>query len=187
MRNSNVAVFFVLLAWWIRTPIAHAATPFSTQRIIQSNYDKMNTAVARKDLVSLFSYFTADYVSVDAIGKKVSRTQNRQVLEQLCSNVLKITIVSKVRHVDQVGSTAEVTVESVMTMILFNPKTKQLVKGVGTTKYLDEWTREKNRDWLLKTNRVITSHSIISLTIFHHPLNSNVCKRVSSMQEETGS
>ena len=104
----------------------------------------MNAAIARKDLDTVFSYFAPDYVPVDANGMKVSKAQNRQILEPLYSHVQRLTITSRVEHIVQRKSMARVSVKSVVIMVLINPGTQQLVKGVGNVQYLDEWIEQKN-------------------------------------------
>lgn len=163
MPLTKVVIAAGFLAGWAANSVAvHAADPTRVRRTLQNDYDRMNVAVSKKDLNTLFSYFAPDYVSVDATGNKLNKPQNRHILEQLCCHVKQITITSKIKRVVKERSRAQVTVESTMTMIVINPRTQQMIKGVGTTEYLDEWVEQKNHQWLLRTNNVLASRKTIS-------------------------
>jgi len=169
MLSHKFIIIAVSLAIWpLLSATAHAKHPSRSRMAIQSEYDKMDAAIAKKDLNVFFSRFSPDYVSVDASGKKLGKTGNREALEQLCSRIRSITIISTVKDSVQIRSRTTVKVNREMTMMVFNPRTQQLIKAVSMTEYLDGWIQTKNKGWLLRTNKILSRGPILSAPVSTH-------------------
>jgi ketosteroid isomerase-like protein len=90
--HSRTYQLFVATALSIAVPsmAVMAASPSSTKQEIQSNYNKIASAITRKDVRSATSYFTNDYVGIDNKGNRRNAEEMRQYYSSIMPAQVKI-------------------------------------------------------------------------------------------------
>jgi hypothetical protein len=134
---------------------AQANTSSNVRALVQNNYDKINAAFIKKDLDTVTSYFTADYVGINAKGERQSLTEFRNYYGSLFQR-LKIDI-----------TTNKTTIKS----ITIDPSgarvaAEQITEGkvVGNNKIAIRQTSQSlwtntAKGWRLKESKVLTDRT----------------------------
>ncbi len=117
------------------------------RKAIQAQYDKENAAAARKDVRTMLSIMSPDFVAVTG-GQQVTAPQMQQSLTQmfkLASNISGVTYIDKVAlH----GKTAVVLVHDRSALTLTNPRNpNQKARLVVESRDQDTWVRTA-KGWL---------------------------------------
>lgn len=90
--HSRTYQLFVAAALSIAVPSVSvmAASPSSTKKEIQNNYNRIASAIIRKDVKSATSYFTNDYVGIDNKGNRRTAEEMRQYYSSIMPAQVKV-------------------------------------------------------------------------------------------------
>jgi ketosteroid isomerase-like protein len=132
--------------------IAQAASPKSE---IQSNYNKIAAAFARKDVQTATSYFTDDYVSTGAKGNTRSAAELRDyytpLLRQVKINSSTITIKSFTAQ----GNQVQVVAKQRSNMSFGSNKI------VAESTFRDTWVKTAS-GWRIQQNQVLSESNTLN-------------------------
>ena len=133
---------------------ALADTPAQARKAIEGIYAKEQAALGRKDIDSVFSYQTPDYVAITKKGKRIPRDQANQMGRQI---TMMQTVKANIRIMNFAlkGDTAVARAKNRVYLTTMNPQTNQPISVTVEGVEEDTWVKRGGK-WLLKQSREIT-------------------------------
>ena len=171
MRARSLIAFPLLLAFAAAPPpalpVARPAAPPAagasaptSRRAIQSAYNAMNAALAKKNLNGVWAHRTKDYVQITATGKKILAPQLRPQEQAIVTAAQSITAQTAIRSFAQKGDTATVSVSERGTLVMNNTPARRKPKVIVTQTSRDEWVRQNGR-WRIKHSTILTHRATV--------------------------
>lgn len=140
---------------------ASADATSDAQRAIQATYDKMNAALAAKNVNAALAYQARDFVATDLNGQKKTTAQLRADMLQVMPAVQSLRSVSRIQQFSLQGNTATVTVGETVRMTLVNPQNRQKANMMSNGVSRDTWVKQ-NGGWRLKRSQSLSSKSTVN-------------------------
>ncbi len=125
------------------------------QPTIQTNYDKINAAFVRKDILAATALFTPDYVSISPEGEKKNLAEFREHYSNLFNrfNIKLTSNKATIKNIDVKDGAIDVAIEQ---------KTEGTVAGfnkiVIDQKSRDSW-RKTPQGWRLQESKILNSQT----------------------------
>lgn len=125
---------------------------------IRKIYDRMSAAVNSKDVETLFSFYTRDYISVDEKGEKKSLEEVRQeTSEEFADRSIKfLRYIETIEKIIVSGDTAIVFTRTTTTIVGVHRQTGAPITVVINDRDKNSWIKI-NGGWLIKTGEVLGS------------------------------
>ena len=161
-RTFLVAATGLLLLGGILPPSARADATSDARRTLQTLYDNMNKAAAKKDLNGVLAYTAPDFVATGVKGEKRTMADLRAQLTQIFPLLQSWSGASRIQQVTlKGGSTATVVVRENVRMVMVNPQTgqKAVLDSTGTSR--DVWVKSGN-GWRMKQSRTLSSKTLLN-------------------------
>ncbi len=142
---------------------AFAQTKSTLQPLIQTNYNIINSAFIRKDIKQATSYFTTDYVNINAKGERLNLAEFRTHYDQLFSQ-FKIELISnkatiKNIAIDDEGINVAIEQRTEGTIATSN---KIIINQTSN----DRWMKTP-QGWRLKQSKILTNRTTFNGKTFN--------------------
>ena len=139
---------------------AFADTPAQARKAIEGIYAREQAALGRKDIDSVFSCQTPDYVAITKTGKRIPRDQANQFGRQI-TMMQTVKASSRIMSFALKGDTALARAKNHIYLTTMNPQTNQPISVTIDGVEEDTWVKRGGK-WLLKQSREITRTQKIS-------------------------
>lgn len=145
-------------------PVAVAADAIAdAKRAIQAQYDKINAAVARKDVKALDGFYAPGYEYVSMRGEKLTLPELEKGLAPLLAHASALhgkTIVQSISLAAGTIASARIQYTGGFTSVIGgNPPRTAIYESRSTAE--DVWIRG-TRGWILKRTRQLTDHKTVN-------------------------
>ena len=152
----------LLLLGVLALPSARADATGEARKAIQAAYDKMNAALARKDVKGAFTVLTPDVEQITLDGRKFDAAQMRQQMTQALAAAKSVKSQTTVQKLTlKGGSTAQVLVRSRVAIVLTDPQTNKPITFVGEETSQDTWIKTA-RGWLGKRSKTLSKKETVN-------------------------
>ncbi len=144
-RTAHILLAATVLA--ISAPAISVLAANSAKQEIQSTYNKIASAIIRKDVVSATSYFTSDYVGTDNKGTQRTAGEMRQYYSSIMPAPVKVVKNQiSIQNFSANGSSANVVVKQKADLTFGKSKI------VSQNTYKDLWIKTP-QGWRLKQSQ----------------------------------
>lgn len=149
-QKTNVAsglVFSLFATAACAVPAPIAKREAVVRKAIQSSYNQINAALARKDLNAMWKMMAPDYVGIHRNGERRTSAQQRLTMSRLMTRAKSLKGVSVIQKFRLRGRVATVWIKSTWRVTIPNQRHEDVTtKIVGFDR--DTWI-EKSGGWLL--------------------------------------
>lgn len=162
--NRILTLSATVLAMWSLAPVIKADATADARKVIQANYNKADSAMARKDVNTVIAMYTPDAVSVSKEGKEASLADLKTSFGQLLPMAKSIKSTTTIEKLVLKGKEAFATIKEHAEILLSNPK-----KPSGSDKYVADATGEDTwvqtaKGWLIKKSKNLTMKQFLNGT-----------------------
>jgi Domain of unknown function (DUF4440) len=125
------------------------------QPVIQTNYNQINAAFVRKDIIGATALFTPDYVSINPEGEKQTLAEFREHYNNLFTrfNIKLTSNKATIKNIDVNANGIDVAIEQ---------KTEGTIAGFNKI-VIDQTSRDSwlktPQGWRLKQSKILTSQT----------------------------
>ncbi len=154
MRNAHWALCAALALGTAVPAVAAPAAAPATRREIQQAYNKINAALARKDVDTALDYDTDDCEYYDKKGHLLGEGGGRQELVDLLDNVDTLKRTTAITSFAGTDTDATATVKQHIIITAANTVTGRAVRGVSDVVFRDYWVKTDD-GWKRKRSRVL--------------------------------
>lgn len=141
-------------------PAALAADTAGVRAKIQSDYARMDTALARKELVGAFAFYDPAYVHVTETGHAETLADTRRQVTAILAHVTSLKSKTHVDRLSVQGSTATATITQRIVITGANPRTGKTSTLTSTDVDREVWIA-RGGQWRLKSGRTLSSRSTV--------------------------
>ena len=154
---------FTISLLMVAAPATRADSKNEAHEAIQRACARIDAAFNSKDINTLFSFFTSDFVLISEKGKRTSWEEYRKNLSQnLADPIIKsIKSMTTIEKFILEGDTATVFCKGMSTMVVVDPQTGANNVVVSNSRELATWVKRNGR-WLIKQAEVMSSEVTIN-------------------------
>ena len=127
----------------------------TTQQELQGIYNKINEAIAQKNVDGVFDFDTPDHTTTDTKGHVHEASDGRQELQDLMNLMDTAKGTSIIKSITSTDTDATVVVKDHFIFIISNRSTRRTAKIVGEDVSRDYWVKT-DEGWRLKKTRILS-------------------------------
>ena len=127
----------------------------TTQHELQGIYNKINEAVAQKNVDGVFDYDTPDHTTTDKKGHVHEASDGRQELQDVMNLMDTAKSTSTIKSITSTDTDATVVVKDHFIFVISNRSTGRTAKIVGEDVSRDYWVRT-DEGWRRKKTRILS-------------------------------
>jgi hypothetical protein len=161
LKRQHKFIPIVIVAVLLPHLIAWAGLITDAKKAIQSQYDRSNLAITRKDTTNLFAIFSPEFVAQDTKGHKYKLADLRQQAQKLFDQARSISGTSKIIAITVKSNTALVRVTEHSIMIGNDPSTKTDSTVIMDSVSEDVWVLTSGQ-WLQTKSKAITAKTTLN-------------------------
>ncbi len=155
MKLARLSVSSFATSLWLLTvctPSVRADATADARRAIQTAYDKMDAAAARKDAKAMLAYYASDFQFISAKGRKRDLKFQQETLPRVLAAAQSMRGKTTVRKLTLKGREAKALVHSRGVMTFINRNTQQISTLIVESVSKEIWSKTGQR-WLKKRVR----------------------------------
>jgi ketosteroid isomerase-like protein len=146
----------VLFAVTILAPVAHADPTADARKAMQTVYDKVAAAMAKKDMNGVMAYFTPDFQQIGPDGRKATLAEMKQMIQMQMQMMQNPKMKTTIQKFSLKGKEAKATVKQHFAASIVNPQTSKVIKVASDETSDDTWVKTA-RGWQLRKSVTLTS------------------------------
>lgn len=127
----------------------------TTQQELQGIYNKINEAVAQKNVDGVFDYDTPDHTTTDKKGHVYEASDGRQELQDIMNLMDTAKSTSIIKSITSTDTDATVVVKDHFMFIISNRSTRRTAKFFGDDVSRDYWVKT-DEGWRRKKTRILS-------------------------------
>jgi ketosteroid isomerase-like protein len=159
-RGFGWIALAVLLGGSCVAPVMADATA-NAKKEIQSLYDKMDAAAAKKDIKGMTASLDPNYMAVSAKGQKMTLQQMRGQMTQIMTMLKELKTKTVIQKLTLKGKTATVNTKQTLTSKGMNPQSQQTMKIEVQDTSTNTWVKS-GTTWKLKETKSLATKQFLN-------------------------